>query len=179
MLEQAGLAFDVVPADLDEEAVKAAGGGADQLALELAANKALAVSRVRPGRWVIGSDSIVTVDGHMFAKPRDREEAAAHLRLFSGKPMRLTSAVALARDAAIDWSRCDSALLQVRELSDQFIHGYLDSEWPAVGGCVGVFRIEGPGVQLFDSVEGNHFTILGMPLIPLLGALRERGLLAS
>jgi septum formation protein len=179
MLTAAGVAFDVVPADIDEQSIKAGGGEADQLASVLAERKALAVSVERPGDWVIGSDSIVSVEGRMFAKPRDRAEAAGHLRFFSGQTMRLTSAVALARDGAVDWSHCDSAALHVRELSDQFIDSYLDAEWPAVGGCVGVFRFEGPGVQLFESVEGSHFSILGMPLIPLLGALRERGLLAS
>lgn len=179
MLEDAGLSFEVVPAAIDEAAVKRQDGPPDRLALTLAEQKALDVSRGRPGDWVIGSDSIVDVEARLFAKPRDRAEAADHLRLFSGKAMTLTSAVALARGASIEWSHCDSATLQVRELSEQFIDAYLDAEWPAVGGCVGVFRMEGRGVQLFERVEGSHFTILGMPLIPLLGALRERGLLAS
>ena len=179
MLEQAGVGLEVEPAAIDEDSIKRQCGSAEQAALKLAEAKALAVSRNRPGDWVIGSDSIVTVAGRMFDKPHDRGEAAAHLRLFSGKPMQLTSAVALARGGSVDWSHCDSATLQVRELSETFIDSYLDEEWPAVGGCVGVFRMEGRGVQLFDSVEGSHFTILGMPLIPLLGALRPRGLLAS
>jgi septum formation protein len=179
MLEQAGIAFDVLPAAIDEETAKLGCSSADEAATRLAKEKAIAVGRSRPGDWVIGSDSIVTVGGRMFAKPRDRDEAAAHLRFFSGKTMRLTSGVALAHGAAVDWSHCDSATLEVRELSEAFIAAYLDREWPAVGGCVGVFRIEGPGVQLFDDVEGSHFTILGMPLLPLLGALRERGLLPS
>jgi len=93
--------------------------------------------------------------------------------------MRLTSAVALARDGRIDWRLADDANLSVRAMSEQFIHNYLDMEWPAVGGCVGVFRLEGPGIQLFDRIEGDHFTILGMPLLPLIGALRERDLLQS
>jgi len=179
MLEQAGVGFEVEPAAIDEESIKRVCNSAEQAALRLAEAKALAVSSGRAGDWVIGSDSIVAVAGRMFDKPRDRSEAAAHLRLFSGKPMQLTSAVALARGASVDWSHCDSATLQVRELSETFIDSYLDEEWPAVGGCVGVFRMEGRGVQLFDSVEGSHFTILGMPLVPLLGALRQRGLLAS
>lgn len=179
MLMAAGIAFEVVPADIDEGAIKTGAAEGEDLASRLAEEKALAVSTRRPRDWVIGSDSIVCVGGRMFAKPGDRVEAAAHLRFFSGKPMLLTSAVALARGGAVDWSHSDSATLQVRELSDGFIAGYLDSEWPAVGGCVGVFRMEGPGVQLFDTVEGSHFTILGMPLIPLLGALRKSGVLAS
>ena len=90
-----------------------------------------------------------------------------------------TSAVALARNGKSDWSIADQARLKVRELSEPFISSYLDAEWPEVGYCVGVFRIEGRGVQLFDRIEGSHFTILGMPLLPLLAALRKRGLAPS
>ena len=93
--------------------------------------------------------------------------------------MRLTSAVALAKGGAVDWRRVETADLQVRPLSEKFIAGYLDAEWPEVGYCVGVFRMEGRGVQLFSSIAGDHFTILGMPLLPLLGALRDRSLLPS
>ena len=90
--------------------------------------------------------------------------------------MDLTSAVALARDGRVDWSHADTARLRVRDLSDAFIASYLAAEWPEVAYCVGVFRLEGRGVQLFEAIDGNHFTILGMPLLPLLGALRTRGL---
>jgi septum formation protein len=126
---------------------------------------------------VIGSDSVVTVEGRLFDKPRDREEAADHLRFFSGKAMTLTSAVAIAHNGAEDWRHVESASLQVRSLSEAFIGSYLDAEWPEVGYCVGVFRLEGRGVQLFESIDGDHFAILGMPLLPLLSALRTRGLL--
>ena len=178
LLEQAGVAFDIDPAAIDEERLKS-GRPVEVEALVLAKAKATAVSERRPGDWVVGSDSIVEVDGRSFSKPAGREEAADHLRHFSGKMMRLASAVALAKDGAIDWSHGETAVLTVRRLSDEFIHSYLVREWPAVAGCVGVFRMEGPGVQLFEKVEGSHFTILGMPLLPLLGALRERGLLTS
>ena len=93
--------------------------------------------------------------------------------------MTLASAVALARGGRVDWSHVESAELHVRPLSEEFIAAYLDAEWPDVGYCVGVFRLEGRGVQLFSSIDGDYFTILGMPLVPLLGALRERRLLAS
>ena len=93
--------------------------------------------------------------------------------------MYLTSAVALARGGNVDWRHVETVELDVRSLSDDFIAGYLDAEWPEVGYCVGVFRMEARGVQLFSSIRGNHFTILGMPLLPLLGALRERGLLSA
>jgi len=180
MLDAAGVAHLVDPARVDESAIKHAHDGDDaSLATALAQAKALDTSRRHSGNWVIGGDSLVSVAGRKFDKPADRDEAADHLRTFSGKQMRLTSAVALATGGRIDWSHAGQAILHVRPLSDDFIHTYLEAEWPAVGGCVGVFRMEGRGVTLFDRVEGDHFTILGMPLLPLLGALRERGLMPS
>ena len=98
---------------------------------------------------------------------------------FSSGVVRILLAVGLARGGEVDWRHVDSATLRVRDLSEQFIESYLDAEWPEVGYTVGVFRLEGRGVQLFERIEGDHFTILGMPLIPLLGALRERGLLVA
>ena len=174
MLDAAGIEFEAIAANLDEASVKARLQSADEVASELAAAKAVEVSQRNPASWVIGSDSVVSVDGRLFDKPGNRDQAAAHLQFFSGKPMQLTSAVALARGGKVDWSDVESARLHVRALSDEFIQRYLDAEWPDVGYCVGVFRLEGPGVQLFERIEGDHFTILGMPLIPLLGALRER-----
>ena len=179
MLDQAGIEHIAVAADLDEGAVKAKHDNPVQGAIELASAKALAVSAEHPGAWVIGSDSMVTVGGRSFDKPASREEAADHLRVFSGKSMTLTSAVALARDRSVDWAEADQATLKVRPLSEAFIQSYLDADWPGVGQCVGVFRLEGPGVQLFDSISGDHFTVLGMPLLPLLNALRMRGLVPS
>ena len=179
MLEAAGIAHEAVPAGLDEASIKAGAGEPEALAIELAGAKAVAVSAKRPGDWVIGSDSLVSFDGRLFDKPANRRQAAEHLRLFSGKDMRLTSAVALARGGAVDWNHGETATLSVRELSDEFIAGYLAREWPAVSHCVGVFRIEGPGVQLFDRIDGDFFTILGMPLLPLLAALRGRGVIPA
>ena len=178
MLEQAGIAFEARSPHFDEEEVKAAGLGGEELARRLARGKACSVA-CGEGDWVIGSDSTVSVDGIRFSKPRDREQAAEHLRAFSGQEMLLSSAVALAQLGSVDWSHAETARLRVRPLNDSFIEQYLDSEWPEVGYCVGVFRMEGRGVTLFEKVEGSHFTILGMPLIPLLGALRERGLMPS
>lgn len=181
MLEAAGVPFEAVPAAIDERALEVARGGAapGEVALTLARAKALAVSAARPGRLVLGSDSLVSVAGRRFDKPASREDAAAHLRFFSGKAMDLHSAAALARDGAVLWDHAALARLAVRELSDRFITSYLGHEWPMVGACVGVFRIEARGVQLFESIEGDHFTVLGMPLLPVLGALRELGELVS
>lgn len=179
MLEDAGVQHIVVRPEVDEAGLKAGKNGAAGIATALAAAKALAVSEPRPDNWVIGSDSVVSVDGRLFDKPRDLVQAREHLRFFSGRTLVLTSAVALARDGDVDWRHAESASLLVRPLSDEFINAYLDAEWPEVGHCVGVFRMEGRGVQLFDRVDGNYFTILGMPLIALLGALRERKVLPS
>jgi septum formation protein len=179
MLAAAGVEFEVASPQIDEAALKAEALLTDDLASDLAQAKALSVSEGRPGDWVIGSDSVVSVQGQMFDKPVDRNQAADHLQFFSGKTIQLTSAAALARGGAIDWTHAQTAALEVRPLSDAFIQSYLDEEWPEVGYCVGVFRMEGRGVQLFSRIEGDHFTILGMPLIPLLGALRERGVLPA
>ena len=179
MLAAAGVEFEAVPSNVDEAAIKATTTDPRDIASDLAAAKAQAVSERRADDWIIGSDSVVAVDGRIFAKPRDRDEAAEHLRFFSGKPMLLTSAVALAQNGRVDWRHVETARLQMRPLSDAFISDYLDAEWPEVGYTVGVFRLEARGVQLFDRIDGDHFTILGMPLIPLLGALRERGLLLT
>jgi len=179
MLAAAGVEFEAVPSNVDEAAIKATTTDPRDIASDLAAAKAQAVSERRADDWIIGSDSVVAVDGRIFAKPRDRDEAAEHLRFFSGKRMLLTSAVALARNGGVDWRHVGTARLQVRPLSEAFISDYLDAEWPEVGYTVGVFRLEARGVQLFEEIDGDHFTILGMPLIPLLGALRERGLLLA
>jgi septum formation protein len=179
MLEQAGVEFVLQPGTVDETEEKRNHSDPVQLASALAEAKALSVSRDRLDEWVIGSDSVVSVCGRRFDKPSDRDQAAEHLRFFSGKEMVLTSAVALAHNGVAEWLHCDSARLKVRPLSERFIERYLDAEWPEVGYCVGVFRLEGPGVQLFEAIDGSYFTILGMPLLPLLEALRERGLLLS
>lgn len=177
MLEAAGVPFMALPAQVDERAIEAGLAGAmpPELATELARAKALAVSELHPGRLVLGSDSLVVCGGRRFDKPRDRAEAAAHLRFFSGKVMELHSAAALARDGAPVWVSAAVASLYVIDMSDEFIEDYLTDEWPEVAGCVGVFRIEARGVQLFESIIGDHFTVLGMPLLAVLGALRSMG----
>jgi septum formation protein len=177
MLEQAGVEFEARSPAFDEDSAKLEhGGDGEPLALRLAEGKAASIAAAADD-WIIGSDSTVAVDGVKYSKPRDRDEAASHLRAFSGRTMLLSSAVALANQGRIDWSHAETARLQVRPLDEAFIRSYLDHEWPDVSYCVGVFRMEGRGVTLFDRVDGNHFTILGMPLIPLLEALRERGLI--
>ena len=177
MLTAAGVDFRAIPAHLDERALEAAlkGEAPEVIALALAGAKAQAVSTEQPQSLVLGSDSLVVAGGRRFDKPASREEAADHLRWFSGKAMELHSAAALARGGAVVWSHAAVARLLVRVLDEAFIASYLDAEWPEVGGCVGVFRIEGLGVHLFEGIEGDHFTVLGMPLLPVLGALRTFG----
>jgi len=179
MLAAAGVAFEARPASIDERALEAAMDGAapGQVALALAEAKALAAGD--PAVPVLGSDSLVVVDGARFDKPADRDRAAEHLRAFSGRTMELHSAAAIARGGTIAWRHAAVARLQVRRLSQRFIESYLDAEWPAVSHCVGAFRIEGPGVQLFEAIEGDHFTVLGMPLLPVLGALRDMDVLPA
>ncbi len=177
MLDAAAVPYVAVPAQLDERALEAGltGASAADVALALAEAKALAVSALRPGALVLGSDSLVEVAGRRFDKPASREIAAEHLRQFSGQPMQLHSAAALVRDGVVLWRHGELAELKVRELSDDFIAGYLAAEWPAVAGCVGVFRIEAQGVHLFETINGSHFTVLGMPLLAVLAALRDCG----
>ncbi len=176
ILDAAGISYEAVRPEVDEGAVKARLNDATQIASSLAAAKACSVGGEN---WVIGGDSVVSVGGRVFDKPRSRDDAEGHLHFFSGKTMLLTSAVALARGGKVEWSHAETARLEVRELSERFIGNYLDAEWPEVGYTVGVFRLEARGVQLFSSMDGDHFTILGLPLLPLLGALRDRGLLLA
>lgn len=177
MLAAAGVAFEAVPADIDERALEAdlAGASPAEIAEQLSAAKALAVSAHRPGALVLGSDSLVVVDGERFDKPRSREDAARHLRFFSGRLMQLYSGAVLARDGKVTYRTVSVAELKVRDLSEAFIERYLDAEWPEVAYCVGVFRIEALGPQLFERIDGDQFTVLGMPLLDVLGALRAHG----
>jgi septum formation protein len=173
MLGAAGVEFEVRPAAVDERALETSLGGAEPATVATALAEAKALSVEGRGRPVLGSDSVVSVDGLRFDKPTSRAQAAKHLRFFSDKTMELHSAAAIAVGGRLRWSHVARAVLQVRELSGDFIERYLVAEWPEVGQCVGVFRIESLGVQLFESIEGDMFTVLGMPLLPVLGALRE------
>jgi septum formation protein len=182
MLEAAGVPFAAMSAGVDEEAAKAGlqGLNARDLADALAELKALRVSGREPDALVLGSDSVVALeDGTLLDKPETREQAAEHLRMMSGKRHELVSAAVIAEGCKPIWRVVDRAKMYVRPLSDAFIETYLDAEWPAISGCVGCYRIEGPGAQLFARIEGSQFTVLGLPLLPVLDYLRVRGILAS
>jgi septum formation protein len=183
MLAAAGVAFETVAPACDEDAAKAglraAGTGAVDLALALAGEKARSVS-VDADALVVGADQTFELeDGAMLDKPGSRAEAFAQLRRMSGGSHRLHSAAAVVEAGEVVWSGAESATLDIRALSDAFIHDYLDAEYELVRSNVGAFRIEGPGVQLFERIEGSHFAILGLPLLPLLAYLRSRGVLTS
>jgi len=182
MLSAAGVPFTAEPAHADEAALKAAMAGARprDLADALAELKALKVSARHPGALVLGSDSLAVLDdGSVLDKPTSREEARDHLRRMSGRHHDLVSAAVIAENGQAVWRVVDAARIVVRPLSDSFIETYLDAEWPAIAGCVGCYRIEGPGVQLFAKVSGSQFTVLGMPLLPVLDYLRTREVLPT
>ena len=184
MLSAAGVPFEAVAANVDEDAAKAALRAEDiaprDLADKLAELKALRVSHRDPEALVLGSDSVVALeDGSTLDKPTDRAEAADHLRRLSGKRHELISAAVMAIDGRPVWRVVDRAKMHVRILSDSFIDEYLAVEWPEISGCVGCYRIEGPGAQLFSRIEGSQFTVLGLPLLPVLDYLRVRGMMPS
>ncbi|MBP2278782.1 MULTISPECIES: Maf family protein [Sphingomonas] len=184
MLAAAGVPFEAVSAGVDEDSAKAAlladGFGARDMADALAELKAIKVSSGDGQALVLGCDSVVALeDGSMLDKPRDRPEAAEHLRRLSGKRHELVSAAVMAEGGRPVWRVVDRARMHVRPLSDAFIESYLDLEWPEIAWCVGCYRIEGPGAQLFSRIEGSQFTVLGLPLLPVLDYLRVRGVMTS
>ena len=184
MLDAAGVPYEAVSPQVDEESAKASLLAAKvaprDLADALAELKALKLSGLDPTALVLGGDSVVALkDGRMLDKPASREDAAEHLRAMSGGTHDIYSAAVIAEGGRPVWRHVDRARLTVRSLSDAFIEEYLDEEWPAISGCVGCFRIEGMGVQLFSGLQGSQFTILGMPLLNILDYLRVRGVLTS
>ena len=181
MLDAAGVAYNAVPANVDERAIEQSLERASpaEIAEALSVAKAAEVAKAHPGALVLGSDSLVVAGGKRFDKPASRENAAEHLAFFSGKVIELHSAAALVKDGGCEWSHQSLARLHVRELSAAFIDHYLEAEWPEISFTVGCFRIEAMGVQLFESIEGDQFTVLGMPLLAVLGALREQGALLA
>lgn len=180
MLDAAGIAHEAVSADVDEDAAKAALRhlGGRGLADALAELKAVKISSRRPGDLVLGCDQTLELeDGTLLDKPGAK--LADQLRLLSGKTHRLHSAIVAAENGQPVWRHVDRAKLTMRVLSKDYIADYVEREGAAAAGCVGGYRIEGPGAQLFSGIEGSHFTVLGLPLLPLLDWLRIRGVLAS
>lgn len=181
MLADAGVPFAVQAAEIDEDAVKAAHDPADAagLAVELARVKALAVSRHDADAWVLGADQTLAFDGGLVSKAASPGEARARLMAMRGRAHQLYSGAALARDDQVVWSGVDMATMRVREFSETFLDAYLAAEGEGLLACVGAYRLEGMGSQLFEAVEGDYFTVLGLPLWPVLAELRRAGVLRS
>lgn len=183
LLRAAGVDFTVAPADIDEPALMrgliAGGGGGRAIAETLAGEKAAKVSRQRPRETVLGGDSVLELDGEILGKSRDLDALRALLRRMSGRPHQLISAAALARDGRILWRHTSVARMTVRPLGEAFIGAYLAREGEKLLSSVGGYHFEGFGAQLFEKVEGDYFSILGLPLLEVLAALRAQGLLET
>jgi septum formation protein len=181
MLAAAGLPIEVDVPDLDERAVEAAAGPRPpaKVAMLLACEKAKAFAREKPGRLVIGADQTLALGPRRFDKPRDAEAARAQLAALAGNTHELHSAVAVVRDGEVLLDTVDTARLTMRPLSDAFLDAYLAAAGPAVTESVGAYQLEKLGIHLFARIEGDHFTILGLPLLPLIAFLRQAGCLVE
>jgi len=179
LLANAGIDFEAVAADLDERAVQQASGllAPGDIAALLAREKALSVSSRQPGQYVIGADQTLAQGERLFSKPAGRPQAAEQLRALAGRSHELHSAVAVARDGKILFEAIAIAGMTMRRLGEAEIDVYLDQAGEAVTSSVGAYQLEGLGVHLFERIEGDHFTILGLPLLPLLAFLRSERLL--
>ncbi|MGA9084170.1 MAG: Maf family protein [Pseudolabrys sp.] len=175
ILAAAGLRFEIRPSQINERAVEAKSGAADSAAVarHLARAKADAVVASLPGRLVLGADQTLARGAKRFGKPADRAEAADQLKALRGRTHELHSALALVRDKEIVFTCVDTARLIMRDFSDRFLNDYLDMAGDAAMNSVGGYQLEGIGIHLFERVEGDYFTILGLPLLPLLSFLRQ------
>ncbi len=181
MLENAGLTFAVVPATVDEPAARAAmtrnnpAISPGDVALKLAALKAIEVSETHPHALVIGSDQVLALGSEIFGKPPTAAAARAQLERLAGRTHTLPTGVVLAHDGKVVWQHLGIATLQVRTLGSDFLDDYMRRAGAAVTETVGGYQLEGLGVQLFEQIDGDYFTIIGLPLLPLLAELRRRG----
>ncbi|CCB67769.1 MULTISPECIES: Maf family nucleotide pyrophosphatase [unclassified Hyphomicrobium] len=185
LLEAAGLTFDVVPAQIDEAAIRTAileetmGAEASDIASVLAAEKARAVSELHREALVIGADQVLVLGGKIFSKAETMPEAREHLTMLRGRTHDLVSAVALARNGVVHWQTLAVAGMTVRDFSDEFLGAYLERMGDRALASVGCYELEGTGVQLFERIEGDYFTILGIPLLPLLQRLRDEEMITA
>lgn len=185
MLANAGVAVHIRPAPIDEAAARAAAASVRmpiapaELALQLAELKARTVAAANPGALVVGADQVLSLDGELFSKPGSAAAAADQLRRLRGATHRLDSAFACVRDDRLVARGADGAKLTVRAFSDEFLDAYIAAAGRRIVHCVGGYQLEGLGAQLFERIEGDYFTILGLPLLPLLAALRAEGLLQT
>ena len=181
LLEGAGIALQVVPADIDERALEAAAATADpgEIASLLAREKAGTVAARQPSRLVLGADQTLALGARVFSKPADAAAAREQLKMLRGCTHELHAALALMRDGTVVWEHRDTARLTMRAFSDTFLDAYVAATGKALTASVGAYQVEGRGIQLFERIEGSYFTILGLPLLPLLAFLRREGLLAG
>jgi len=179
MLAAAGVEFVRDPADIDEAALMTPDTDAGAMALALAGVKALSVTKRHPGALVLGGDSILDFEGEHISKCADVTAAKALLTRLSARTHRIVSAAVLARDGEVVWRHVGEGTLTMRPLAGAFLDAYLAAEAPAILTSVGCYHLEGRGAQLFDRIEGDFFSILGLPLLPLLAALREQGILST
>jgi septum formation protein len=181
LLEAAGIPIELHPADIDERALEASVPSRTpaEVAAFLAWQKAASVARLRPGRLVLGADQTLALRSECFSKPIDRAAARAQLRKLRGQAHELHSAVTLIMDETVLFDHVDTVWLTMRPFSDEFLEAYLDKVGDTAATSVGAYQIEGPGIQLFERVEGDYFTVLGLPLLQTLDFLRRRGLLSS
>ncbi|HEX3810603.1 MAG TPA: nucleoside triphosphate pyrophosphatase [Rhizomicrobium sp.] len=178
LLANAGIAFDIMPADIDEDEVKQElrkkEAAPEEVARTLAVSKALEVSRRRPNDMVLGADQVLVFEGEIVSKSESLEEARELLMRLRGSSHTLITATALINRQAI-WRYADKSELTMRDFSEEFLDEYLESEGVAILGSVGCYRLEGLGMQLFEKIDGDYFSILGLPLLPVLAVLREQG----
>jgi len=181
ILREAGLPVEVSPADIDERAIEQGSAARDPgaVAALLALEKARTIAARLPGRVVLGADQTLALGVRRFSKPADRASARAQLKLLRGQTHELHTAIALVREGTIMFEHRDVARLTMREFSDRFLEDYLDAAGAAVTASVGGYQLERTGIQLFERVEGDHFVILGLPILPLLLHLRQAGSLAA
>jgi septum formation protein len=180
LLEAAGIPLELHPADLDERALeRGASLAPGAVAQFLSREKAAAVSRARPGRLVLAADQVASLGAQRFSKPADRAMARAQLSMLSGRSHELHSAITFAQDETVLFEHVEVARLTMRPLSEAFLDAYLDAAGSAVTASVGAYQVEGLGIQLFERIEGDYFTVLGLPLISALDFLRRRGCLLA
>lgn len=183
ILRDAGLSFDTHPADIDEDDVKsrmtADGAAPRSIAEELAKQKALHISQIDSDAHVLGADQILVLESELLSKAPTVADARAQLLQLRGKQHSLITSSAIARGDAVVWSHTDIAHLSVRDFSDQFLQSYISEAGEALTGSVGCYHLEGMGAQLFDRIDGDYFSILGLPLLELLGFLRGEGILQT
>jgi septum formation protein len=183
LLSAAGIAFEVHPAEVDESALRRslAGEGRDAVAIaeRLALEKALWVSHRRPDALVLGGDQILEFQGRVIGKCTGLAEALRLLRAMRGQTHRLCCAAALVRNGAPCWQLVDNIVLKMRDFSDGFLDAYLAAEGEGILAAVGCYQLEGRGSQLFERIEGDYFSVLGLPLLPLLAALRDQGVVGT